>query len=301
MNITRRPEWLRKKISPADHAEMERLLGDLRLNTVCHEAHCPNISECFRGRQATFLILGNSCTRLCSFCNVTKELPGPVDTGEPERVAEAVRRLHLAHVVITSPTRDDLADGGATLYAATVAAIRIIAPTTRIEILIPDFMGEQANIEMVVAARPDIIGHNLETVPRLYHVRSGADYQRSLAVLEIIRELAPDLPTKSGLMLGMGETEAELYQVLADLRGAGCAYLSMGQYLQPSKSHYPVQRFVEPEMFDRYRDRALAMGFGHVESGPYVRSSYHAEQYRRVEGKNHLNRFPGSRGQEFLP
>ncbi|MFZ3208148.1 MAG: lipoyl synthase, partial [Geobacteraceae bacterium] len=197
----------------------------------------------------------------------------------------AVRRLHLAHVVITSPTRDDLADGGADLYAATVAAIRIIAPKTRIEILIPDLMGERTQIEVVVAAQPDIIGHNLETVPRLYHVRSGADYQRSLAVLEIVRELAPDLPTKSGLMLGLGETEAELYQVLADLRKAGCDYLSMGQYLQPSKNHYPVQRFVEPEMFDRYRDRALAMGFAHVESGPYVRSSYHAEQYRQVERK----------------
>jgi lipoic acid synthetase len=288
MNATRRPEWLQKKISPAGHKEMERLLGDLRLNTVCHEAHCPNISECFRSRQATFLILGNSCTRLCSFCNVTKELPGPVDAGEPERVAEAVRRLHLAHVVITSPTRDDLPDGGAGLYAATVAAIRIIAPKTRIEILIPDFMGERANIEMAVAARPDIIGHNLETVPRLYHVRSGADYQRSLSVLEIVRELAPGLPTKSGLMLGLGETETELYQVLADLREAGCAYLSLGQYLQPSKSHYPVQRFVEPEMFDRYRDRAIAMGFAHVESGPYVRSSYHADQYRHIERTRQL-------------
>ena len=279
MKITRRPEWLQKKISPSAHAEMERLLGDLQLHTVCQEAHCPNISECFRQRQATFLILGNICTRLCSFCNVTKQSPHPLDPDEPARVAAAVQKLQLSHVVITSPTRDDLPDGGAALYAQTVAAICKAAPQTAIELLIPDFMGDQGSIAAVVAACPDIIGHNLETVPRLYHIRSGADYRRSLHVLKTIQGLGPRLLTKSGLMLGLGETEGEIFQVLDDLLAVGCSYLSLGQYLAPSRSHYPVQDYVPPEIFDNYRERALAMGFKHVESGPYVRSSYHAEQY----------------------
>jgi len=279
MKITRRPEWLQKKISPSAHAEMERLLGDLQLHTVCQEAHCPNISECFRSRQATFLILGNICTRLCSFCNVTKQSPHHFDPGEPARVAAAVQKLQLSHVVITSPTRDDLPDGGAGLYAQTVAAIRKAAPQTAIELLIPDFMGDHGSIAAVVAACPDIIGHNLETVPRLYHIRSGADYRRSLDVLKIIHDLDPRLLTKSGLMLGLGEAEGEIFQVLDDLLAVGCSYLSLGQYLAPSRSHYPVQDYVPPEIFDNYRERALAMGFKHVESGPYVRSSYHAEQY----------------------
>ncbi|GFE56476.1 lipoyl synthase [Geobacter sp. AOG1] len=283
MKITRRPEWLQKKISPAAHADMERLLGDLRLHTVCQEAHCPNISECFRQRQATFLILGRLCTRLCSFCNVTKEQPGPVDQAEPARVAAAVVRLGLKHVVITSPTRDDLPDGGAEHFAATVAAVREASPGTRIELLIPDFQGERASLAVVVAARPDILGHNLETVPRLYHIRQGADYRRSLRVLEMLGELAPELPAKSGLMLGLGEEEVEVLEVLADLRRVGCAYLSLGQYLAPSKGHQPVQRFIEPAEFERFRERALAMGFSHVESGPYVRSSYHADQYGSLD------------------
>ena len=279
MKIVRKPEWLQKKINPAAHAEMERLLGDHRLHTVCQEAICPNISECFRNRQATFLILGKSCTRLCSFCNVTKETPLPADPQEPARVAQAVVRLGLSHVVITSPTRDDLPDGGAGLYAATVAAIREASPDTRIELLIPDFLGDRASIATVVAARPDILGHNVETAPRLYHIRCGADYRRSLAVLETVRELDPQLKTKSGIMVGLGETEGEVLAVFADLRRAGCAYLSVGQYLAPSKRHYPVQEFIRPERFDFYRDKALGLGFEHVESGPYVRSSYHAEQY----------------------
>ena len=279
MKIVRKPEWLQKKINPAAHAEMERLLGDHRLHTVCQEAICPNISECFRNRQATFLILGKSCTRLCSFCNVTKETPLPADPQEPARVGQAVVRLGLSHVVITSPTRDDLPDGGAGLYAATVAAIREASPDTRIELLIPDFLGDRASIATVVAARPDILGHNVETAPRLYHIRCGADYRRSLAVLETVRELDPQLKTKSGIMVGLGETEAEVLAVFADLRRAGCAYLSVGQYLAPSKRHYPVQEFIRPERFDFYRDKALGLGFEHVESAPYVRSSYHAEQY----------------------
>jgi lipoic acid synthetase len=279
MKIIRKPEWLQKKINPAAHAEMERLLGDHRLHTVCREATCPNISECFRNRQATFLILGKSCTRLCSFCNVTKETPLPADPREPGRVAQAVVRLGLSHVVITSPTRDDLPDGGSALYAATVAAIREASPDTRIELLIPDFLGYRESIATVVVARPDIIGHNVETAPRLYHIRRGAEYRRSLAVLETVRELDPGLKTKSGIMVGLGETEAEVLTVFTDLRRAGCVYLSVGQYLAPSKRHYPVQEFIRPEMFDLYREKALALGFEHVESGPYVRSSYHAEQY----------------------
>ncbi|NTV49431.1 MAG: lipoyl synthase [Geobacteraceae bacterium] len=279
MNIQRKPEWLRKKVNPGDQNEMRQLLGELRLNTVCQQALCPNISECFACGQATFLILGRNCTRLCSFCNVEKTLPLPVDTDEPARVAEAVHRLKLSHVVITSPTRDDLSDGGAAIYAATVAAIRCSSPATRIELLVPDFQGVVSSMESVVAARPDIIAHNVETVPRLYQIRNGADYRRSLEVLRNCAEMAPDIRTKSGIMLGMGELEEEVLQVLSDLRGVWCSYLSIGQYLAPSRKHYPVQEYVPPELFESLRVAALEMGFSHVESGPYVRSSYHAGKY----------------------
>ncbi len=279
MNIQRKPEWLRKKVNPGDQSEMRQLLGELRLNTVCQQALCPNISECFACGQATFLILGKQCTRLCSFCNVEKTTPLPVDTDEPARVAEAVARLKLSHVVITSPTRDDLADGGASLYAATVTAIRSASPVTRIELLIPDFQGSRTSLEQVAASRPDIIAHNVETVPRLYLIRSGADYACSLEVLRTCAGIAPDIRTKSGIMLGMGEQEGEVLQVLRDLRGVGCSYLSIGQYLAPSRRHFPVQEYVRPELFESLRTEALAMGFSHVESGPYVRSSYHAGKY----------------------
>ncbi len=281
MNIQRKPEWLQKRVNPGEQAGMRALLGELRLNTVCQQALCPNISECFRCGQATFLILGRNCTRQCSFCNVDKTQPLPVDRDEPARVAEAVQRLKLAHVVITSPTRDDLPDGGASLYAATVAAIRAVSPATRIEPLIPDFQGLRQSLETVMASGPDIIAHNLETVPRLYHIRSGADYGRSLEVLRMCRELGLHIPTKSGIMLGMGETVDEGVQVLGDLRAVGCAYLSIGQYLAPSRRHYPVREYVRPELFEQLRETALGMGFAHVESGPYVRSSYHAGNYDR--------------------
>ena len=279
MKIKRKPGWLQKKVNPGDQSEMRRLLGELRLNTVCQQALCPNISECFSCGQATFLILGRNCTRQCSFCNVEKTVPLPVDQDEPRRVAEAVSRLKLSHVVITSPTRDDLPDGGAGLYAATVTAIRSFSPATRIELLIPDFQGRRDCVEMVVAARPDIIAHNVETVPRLYHIRSGADYERSLEVLRLCGELAPEMRVKSGIMLGMGEKEKEVQQVLCDLRDVGCSYLSIGQYLAPSRQHYQVQEYVSPELFELLRETALNLGFAHVESGPYVRSSYHAGQY----------------------
>lgn len=279
MNIQRKPEWLRKKVNPGDQSEMRQLLGELRLNTVCQQALCPNISECFACGQATFLILGRNCTRLCSFCNVEKTSPLPVDSDEPARVAEAVARLKLSHVVVTSPTRDDLPDGGASLYTTTVAAIRSASPATRIELLIPDFQGNVPSLELVVRSRPDIIAHNVETVPRLYQIRSGADYRCSLEVLRTCAGMAPEIRTKSGIMLGMGELEGEVLQVLRDLRDVGCSYLSIGQYLAPSRRHYPVQEYVPPELFESLRVQALEMGFSHVESGPYVRSSYHAGKY----------------------
>lgn len=285
MKIVRKPEWLQKRVNPGEQARMRGLLGELRLNTVCQQALCPNISECFRCGQATFLILGKHCTRQCSFCNVDKTRPLPVDAEEPARVAEAVVRLGLSHVVITSPTRDDLPDGGAAIHAATVAAIRAASLLTRIEPLIPDFQGDRRCLEIVMASGPDIVAHNVETVGRLYHIRSGADYGRSLQVLGTCRELSPEIPVKSGIMLGMGETKDEVVQVLRDLRGVGCAYLSIGQYLAPSRNHYPVQEYVRPEVFDGLRETALAMGFLHVESGPYVRSSYHAGEYLPTTGE----------------
>ncbi len=279
MKIQRKPEWLRKKVTQGGQSEMRRLLGELRLNTVCQQAMCPNISECFSCGQATFLILGTNCTRQCSFCNVEKHTLQPIDVDEPARVAEAVARLKLAHVVITSPTRDDLPDGGATQYFETVSAIRNMSAKTRIEVLIPDFQGNHQSLECVVASQPDIVAHNLETVPRLYHVRSGADYQRSLDLLMQCHTLAPHISSKSGVMLGMGEEEYEIEQVIHDLRRVNCMYLSIGQYLAPSKKHYPVQEYVRPEQFVKLRELALRAGFSHVESGPYVRSSYHAGQY----------------------
>ncbi|HKZ17276.1 MAG TPA: lipoyl synthase [Geobacteraceae bacterium] len=279
MTPSRRPEWLQKKISPASHAEMDSMLEDLRLHTVCREANCPNISECYCSGRATFLILGAVCTRLCSFCNVSKKEPLPPDPEEPERVAEGVSRLALGHVVITSPTRDDLADGGAGIFAKTVAAIREASPRTAVELLIPDFLGDRESLATVVRARPEIIGHNLETVPRLYHIRKGADYLRSLNVLRMLHDLDPALKTKSGIMLGLGETEEEVLSLFAYILETGCMYLSIGQYLAPTRNHYPVKSFVPPEQFAIYREQALAMGFQHVESGPYVRSSYLAERY----------------------
>ena len=279
MIIQRKPEWLQKRLNPSQQADMLGLLGELSLNTVCQQALCPNISECFSSGQATFLILGKNCTRLCSFCNVEKSPPQPVDREEPQRVAMAVERLKLGHVVITSPTRDDLTDGGAGLYAATIAAIRSTSPATRIEPLIPDFQGSRQSLEIVVKAAPDIIAHNVETVPRLYHIRNGADYGRSLEVLSWCCALGVGIPVKSGIMLGMGEMRDEVEQVLSDLHGVGCSYLSIGQYLAPSRNHHPVQEYIRPEVFENLRATALKIGFAHVESGPYVRSSYHAAQY----------------------
>lgn len=280
MQMRRKPDWLQKKVSPADHGEMDRLLGSLQLNTVCREASCPNISECFRQKQATFLVMGRVCTRSCTFCNVSADTPLPLGHEEPARVAEAVRRLSLTHVVITSPTRDDLADGGAAHFAATVAAIRQASPATAIELLIPDLQGREESLELILASHPDILGHNIETVPRLYAIRAGADYDRSLQLLKNAKECADDIPVKTGIMLGLGETRDEVQTTIAAIRATGCSYLSIGQYLAPSRKHHPVAAFIEPAEFERYRDEALQLGFAHVESGPYVRSSYHADRYR---------------------
>ncbi|MEI6305991.1 MAG: lipoyl synthase [Deltaproteobacteria bacterium] len=283
--LSRRPEWLQKKVNQSQQAAMLGLLGEMRLNTVCQQALCPNISECFNSGQATFLILGKNCTRLCSFCNVEKSAPQPLDPDEPKRVADAVVRLKLEHVVITSPTRDDLADGGAGHYAATIAAIRSAAPRVRIETLIPDFQGSRQSLATVMDAAPEIIAHNVETVPTLYHIRTGADYSRSLELLRWCGEFGENIPVKSGIMLGLGETWDEVEQVLSDLHRVGCSYLSIGQYLAPSRKHYPVKEYVRPDVFEGLRAMALRMGFAHVESGPYVRSSYHAAKYGSSAGR----------------
>lgn len=280
MKMQRKPEWLRKKVPQGEQAAMRGLLSELKLNTVCQQALCPNISECFSCGQATFLILGRDCTRQCSFCNVDKApRPQPPDPDEPRRVAEAVVRLKLSHVVITSPTRDDLRGGGAAHYAATVVAIRTASAGTAVELLVPDFGGDKTGLALVLAEKPAVLAHNLETVPRLYAVRTGADYQRSLDLLQTAAELAPAIPAKSGIMLGLGEEFDEVRAVMRDLRKVGCSYLSLGQYLAPSKRHQPVVAYIPPQQFDQLRDEALALGFRHVESGPYVRSSYHAANY----------------------
>lgn len=223
--------------------------------------------------------MGRDCTRSCSFCNVSANRPAPLDPNEPFRVAEAVMSLELQHVVITSPTRDDLPDGGAGHFVATVDAIRKVSPKSAIELLVPDFQGSRESLTKVMASRPDILGHNIETVPRLYSIRAGADYQRSLQLLERAREIEPSIPAKSGIMLGLGETREEVLSTLEDIHRTECRYISIGQYLAPSRSHQSVAEYIDPAEFERYRIEALAIGFAHVESAPYVRSSYHADRY----------------------
>ncbi len=277
--IAPKPPWLRKKGSLAEQEAMRALLAELRVATVCQQALCPNISECFGNGEATFLILGTRCTRHCRFCNLEKAAPERIDPDEPGRVAEGVARLKLSHVVITSPTRDDLPDGGADHYVATVAAIRERSPETRIELLIPDLQGDHQALARIITARPDVLAHNMETVPRLYHLRAGAEYGRSLELFRHCRLLAPALPLKSGLMLGLGETVAEVVEVLADLLRNGCRHVSIGHYLPPSRDHYPLQGHVTPEIFEQLKTVALQLGFEHVESSPFTRSSYHAGRY----------------------
>ncbi len=273
------PPWLKRRIPPGGHANRVRaLLADLRLSTVCQNALCPNLGECFGSQTATFLIMGEVCTRNCRFCAIRGGAPEPLDPGEPGRVAEAARRLELKHVVVTSVTRDDLPDGGASHFVETVREIRA-AIDASVEILTPDFLGREESILTASECKPDIFNHNVETVPRLYPtVRSMADYKRSLDLLRLVKSKHPDILTKSGFMVGLGETEDEVESLLSDLRGAKCDIVTIGQYLQPSREHLPVERYVHPDEFEAYRKQAENMGFLGVASGPYVRSSYNARK-----------------------
>jgi len=274
----RHPPWLKVRAPGGPgFAETMATVRELGLHTVCQEARCPNIGECWGHRTATFMLLGDTCTRNCGFCAVTHGRPLAVDPAEPLRVASAVARLGLRHVVVTSVNRDDLADGGAAHFAATAGAIKRLLPGCRVEVLVPDFQGNLASVAEVVASPIDVFNHNLETVPRLYRrVRAGALYARSLAVLEAANGGRDRLLTKTGLMLGLGETQEELASVFRDLRSIGCDILTLGQYLRPSGEHLPVERYVPPEEFTALGAEALALGFRHVEAGPLVRSSYHA-------------------------
>jgi lipoic acid synthetase len=277
----RRPEWLKVRLPAGDnYFDLKRLMRGLSLHTVCESARCPNVGECWQHRTATFMILGELCTRRCSFCAVPKGKPaGEVDGAEPERVAEAAAGMGLKYVVVTSVDRDDLEDGGATIFARTIEALRQQIPCCQVEVLIPDFRGSDAALEIVLRARPEVLNHNIETVPRLYPVaRRGSRYQRSLRLLRRSREIAPAIPTKSGLMVGLGETFAEVCATLADLASVGVDILTIGQYLRPSGEQLPVARFYSPEEFSALKREGESRGIRHVESGPLVRSSYHAHE-----------------------
>ncbi len=276
----KRPAWLRAPAPVgAEYRDLKKLVDGLNLHTVCESAACPNVGECWNHRTATFMILGNVCTRRCGFCNVQKGIPLEVDLDEPRRVAEACAALGLRYAVITSVNRDDRKDGGAELFAATIRAIRERIPGCKVEVLIPDFQGSQEALAIVMDATPDVLNHNIETVPRLYReVRIGARYERSLAMLQSAKRMQPLIPTKSGVMVGLGEQPDEVLAVLRDLRAHGVEIATIGQYLRPTPSHLPVLRYVPPEEFAMFRAEGLKMGFSHVESGPLVRSSYHAAE-----------------------
>ncbi len=272
----RLPKWLKRPLPQPGMAYTDDVISDLKLETVCESAKCPNRSECWSQQTATFMIGGNVCTRPCGFCSVPKGKTTPLELDEPQRVAEAAERLGLKYVVLTSVTRDDLPDGGAEHWYETVLAVRN-RTGAEVEVLTPDFMGNKAAISRVIQSRPDVFNHNTETVPRLYHrVRRNAEYQRTLDLLKQVKAEAPDMPTKSGLMLGLGETREELMDVCADLRAVGCDIITLGQYLQPTPDHLPVDRFVPPEEFDEIGELCRKLGFRMVASGPFVRSSYHA-------------------------
>jgi lipoic acid synthetase len=280
-----KPEWLRVKAPQWERVgNVKSLLRDLSLNTVCEEASCPNIGECFNAGTATFLIMGPACTRACPYCDIDFEKkPQPLDPTEPLRLAEAVRRMQLNHVVITSVNRDDLPDGGATQFVRCIEETRRLSPDTTIEVLIPDLCGNWEALETILTARPEVLNHNTETVPRLYRrVRPQGDYGRSLELLRRTRALAPSVYTKSGIMVGLGETDAEVQAVMADLRSVDCDILTIGQYLQPSAKHLTLQDFVTPEQFDAWRVAGETIGFLQVVSSPLTRSSYHAEQVRAL-------------------
>jgi lipoyl synthase len=276
--VVRKPDWIRVRAPVSKgYLATHAIVREHGLHTVCEEAGCPNIGECWENKHATFMILGDTCTRACTFCNVKTGLPGALDPGEPARVAEATAKLGLAHVVVTSVDRDDLNDGGAGHFAATIAAIRGRCPRTTIEVLTPDFLRKDGALEQVVAARPDVFNHNLETVPSHYlTVRPGARYFASLRLLQRVKEVDPRMFTKSGIMVGLGEERNEVLQVMDDLRSAGVDFLTVGQYLQPTRKHHPVVRFVPPAEFDGLKSVAFAKGFLMVSASPLTRSSHHA-------------------------
>lgn len=286
--MERKPEWLRVRYNQEAVAEVAQLLGQLKLNTVCKEANCPNLGECYRKHTATFMILGSQCTRNCRFCNVTPGHPLPPDPDEPENVAAAAKKLGLRHVVLTCPTRDDLPDGGAEQFAKTVRAIRAACPGVTVETLISDMKMDTAALDVVIEARPEVLNHNVETVRALQKaVRPQADYQRSLSVLRYCKEKAPSLLTKTGFMVGLGETEEQIGQLMDDVLAVGCDILTIGQYLQPTPEHYPLARYATPEDFARYKEMALAKGFRYVASAPLARSSYKA--WEALEGVHDLH------------
>ena len=286
--MERKPEWLRVRYNQEAVAEVAQLLGELKLNTVCKEANCPNLGECYRKHTATFMILGSQCTRNCRFCNVTPGHPLPPDPDEPENVAAAAKKLGLRHVVLTCPTRDDLPDGGAEQFAKTVRAIRAACPGVTVETLISDMQMNTAALDVVIEARPEVLNHNVETVRALQKaVRPQADYRRSLSVLSYCKETAPSLLTKTGFMVGLGETEEQIGQLMDDVLAVGCDILTIGQYLQPTPEHYPLARYATPEDFARYKETALAKGFRYVASAPLARSSYKA--WEALEGVHDLH------------
>ncbi|HWZ53526.1 MAG TPA: lipoyl synthase [Candidatus Acidoferrales bacterium] len=274
-----RPPWLRVKFfGGPNYQELKRIMRTLDLHTVCESARCPNMGECWEHRTATFMILGNICTRACGFCAVPSGKPlGPPEEDEPERVAEAVERMGLRYAVVTSVNRDDQPDGGASIFARTIARIRERVPGCRVEVLIPDFRGDWNALEKVMAARPDVLNHNMETVPRLYRrVRKGAEYERSLELLRRAGEMSPGISTKTGMMLGLGETRDEVVSAMEEIAAQGTHILTLGQYLQPTPEHLPIERFLHPDEFAEFKRLGEPMGFKHVEAGPLVRSSYHA-------------------------
>jgi lipoyl synthase len=284
--VLRKPGWIKVKAPGSPQwAQTSRIVKEHKLTTVCEEAGCPNIGECWEKKHATFMIMGNICTRACAFCNVRTGLPGPLDVGEPDRVADAVAKLGLAHVVITSVDRDDLADGGAKHFARTIAAIRATLPSATIEVLVPDFLRKEGALDIVVEAKPDVFNHNLETVPSKYlSVRPGARYFHSLRLLQRAKELDPTLFTKSGIMVGLGEERSEVLQLMDDLRSADVDFLTIGQYLAPSCKHHPVIRFVHPDEFKGFETLAYAKGFSLVSASPLTRSSHHAgEDFARLK------------------
>lgn len=286
--MERKPEWLKVRYNQEAVEEVAKLLGELKLNTVCKEANCPNLGECYRKHTATFMILGSECTRNCRFCNVTPGKPLPPDPDEPENVAEAARKLGLRHVVLTCPTRDDLPDGGAEHFAKTVRAIRSTCPGVTVETLISDMQMNTGALDIVIEAHPEVLNHNVETVRELQKaVRPQANYQRSLDVLRYCKEKDPTLLTKTGFMVGLGETDAQIDQLMDDVLAVGCDILTIGQYLQPTPEHYPLARYATPEDFARYKEMALAKGFRYVASAPLARSSYRA--WEALEGTHALH------------